>query len=325
MRPILLAPALLLASSLAAQGPSDPAPARVDSIFSSVNRADGPGCALGVYRAGSIVYANGYGLANLEHGIRITPRTDFYIASTSKQFTAASIALLAEAGRLDLNAPIRRWIPELPAYTDSITVLNLVHHTSGIRDYLTLWGQAGKSFGDDISEADALASIVRQKSLDFRPGTRWSYSNSGYFLLSVLVRRVTGKSLRQFSDSAIFQPLGMTSTHFHDDRMMVIPGRAEGYEAKMGGGWAEHRTGYALVGDGGKYRRTIHDKSRLTTIYISPIQDLGSVPADGGWAIDRADPATYRPMLDLGLSRQLCSAVGAAALCPQSRIVQPVL
>jgi CubicO group peptidase (beta-lactamase class C family) len=233
----------------------------VDSIFSGVNRVDGPGCALGVYRAGTIVYANGYGLANLEHGVRITPQTDFYIASTSKQFTAASIALLAEAGRLDLNAPIRRWFPELPAYTDSVTVLDLVHHTSGIRDYLTLWGQAGKSFGDDISEDDALASIVRQKALDFRPGTRWSYSNSGYFLLSVLVRRVTGKSLRQFSDSAIFQPLGMTHTHFHDDRMMVVPNRAEGYEPKIGGGWAEHRTGYALVGDGGLHT-TVEDLAR---------------------------------------------------------------
>ena len=261
MRQLFLAPTLLLASSLVAQSPSDPAPARVDSIFARVNRTDGPGCALGVYRAGTIVYANGYGLANLEHGVRITPATDFYIASTSKQFTAASIALLAEAGRLDLNAPIRRWIPELPAYADSVTVLDLVHHTSGIRDYLTLWGQAGRSFGDDISEEDALASIVRQKSLDFKPGTRWSYSNSGYFLLSVLVRRVTGKSLRQFSDSAIFTPLGMTHTHFHDDRMMVIPGRAEGYEPRAGGGWSEHRTGFALVGDGGLHT-TVEDLAK---------------------------------------------------------------
>ena len=202
----------LLAAPLAAQTPSDPAPARVDSIFARVNRSDGPGCALGVYRAGTVVYANGYGMASLEHNVRITPTTDFYIASTSKQFTATSIALLAEAGRLDLDAPIRRWIPELPTYADSVTVNDLVHHTSGIRDYLTLWGQAGRSFGDDISEDEALASITRQKSLDFKPGTRWSYSNSGYFLLSVLVRRVTGKSLRHFTDSAIFTPLGMTHT-----------------------------------------------------------------------------------------------------------------
>ena len=251
----------LLAAPLAAQTPSDPAPARVDSIFARVNRSDGPGCALGVYRAGTVVYANGYGMASLEHNVRITPTTDFYIASTSKQFTATSIALLAEAGRLDLDAPIRRWIPELPTYADSVTVNDLVHHTSGIRDYLTLWGQAGRSFGDDISEDEALASITRQKSLDFKPGTRWSYSNSGYFLLSVLVRRVTGKSLRQFTDSAIFTPLGMTHTHFHDDRMMVIPNRAEGYEPKPGGGWAEHRTGFALVGDGGLHT-TVEDLAR---------------------------------------------------------------
>ena len=258
---LLCVTTLLLAAPLAAQTPSDPAPARVDSIFAPVNRSDGPGCALGVYRAGTVVYENGYGMASLEHNIRITPKTDFYIASTSKQFTATSIALLVEAGKLDLDAPIRKWFPELPAYTDSVTVNNLVHHTSGIRDYLTLWGQAGKSFGDDISEDEALASIVRQKSLDFQPGTRWSYSNSGYFLLSVLVRRVTGQSLRQFTDSAIFKPLGMTNTHFHDDRMMVIPNRAEGYEPKPGGGWAEHRTGFALVGDGGLHT-TVEDLAR---------------------------------------------------------------
>src|SRR5262245_40406839 len=252
---------LLLAAPLVAQTQSDPAPARVDSIFSRVNRSDGPGCALGVYRAGTIIYENGYGLASIEHDIRISPKTDFYIASTSKQFTAFSIALLAEAGKLDLDAPIRRWFPELPTYADSVTVNNLVHHTSGIRDYLTLWGQAGKSFGDDISEDEALASITRQKSLDFKPGTRWAYSNSGYFLLSVLVRRVTGQSLRQFTDSAIFRPLGMTSTHFHDDRMMVIPNRAEGYEPKPGGGWAEHRTGFALVGDGGLHT-TVEDLAK---------------------------------------------------------------
>ncbi len=251
MRFVLPAVSLLFATRLAAQALSEPPSSRIDSIFAGVDRADGPGCALGVYRAGAIAYARGYGLASLEHRIRITPRTDFYIASTSKQFTAASVALLAEAGRLDLDAPIRRWVPELPAYTDSITVRELVHHTSGIRDYLTLWDQAGRSFGDDISEDEALASIARQKALDFRPGSRWSYSNSGYFLLSVIVRRVTGKSLRQFSDSAIFKPLGMTHTHFHDDRMMVIPDRAEGYEPRPGGTWVEHRTGFALVGDGG--------------------------------------------------------------------------
>lgn len=251
MRFVLPAVSLLFATRLAAQAPSDPPPARIDSIFTNVDRADGPGCAVGVYRAGTIAYARGYGLASLEHRVRITPQTDFYIASTSKQFTAASVALLAEAGRLDLDAPVRRWIPELPAYADSITVRDLVYHTSGIRDYLGLWDQAGRSFGDDISEHEALASIARQKSLDFRPGSRWSYSNSGYFLLSMLVRRVTGKSLRQFSDSAIFKPLGMTRTHFHDDRMMVMSDRAEGYEPRPGGTWAEHRTGFALVGDGG--------------------------------------------------------------------------
>lgn len=260
MRLPLLLPLVAFPLPAAAQAAGDPAPARIDSVFAGVDRADGPGCALGVYRAGEIAYARGYGLASVELGVRITPQTDFYIASTSKQFTAASIALLAEAGRLDLEAPIRRWFPELPVYADSITVNELVHHTSGLRDYLTLWGQAGRSFGDDIGEDEALASVARQKSTDFRPGTRWSYSNSNYLLLALLVRRVTGKSLRQFADSAIFTPLGMSRTHFHDDRMMVMANRAEGYEPRAGG-WATHRTGFALVGDGGLHT-TIEDLAK---------------------------------------------------------------
>jgi CubicO group peptidase (beta-lactamase class C family) len=239
----------------------DPAPAAVDSVFATFNRSNGPGCALGVIRAGQIVYARGYGMASLEQGIAITPQSVFYIASTSKQFTAAAVALLAEEGRIALDDPVRKYVPELPAWADSITIRHLVHHTSGIRDYLALTGMAGGSFGDEIPEERAIALIARQRAVDFAPGTRWSYSNSGYLLLSVIVKRVTGTSLREYADARIFRPLGMTHTRFHDDRTVIVPNRAEGFEPRPGGGWSSWRTSFALVGDGG-LMTTIEDLAK---------------------------------------------------------------
>lgn len=248
--PLLALGTVLGASTLASQ-PAPVAPQRIDSIFARYDRTAAPGCALGVYRDGRMAYTRGYGMADLNQGIAISPGTVFYIASTSKQFAAASIALLAEQGRLSLDDPVRRHVPELPAWADGITVGHLVYHTSGIRDYLGLWALSGRSFADEIPEAVALDLIARQRGVDFPAGTRWSYSNSGYFLLSVIVRRVTGQSLRDFAEAAIFGPLGMTSTHFHDDNTMIVPRRAEGYLPDGRGGFRIVRTSFALVGDGG--------------------------------------------------------------------------
>jgi CubicO group peptidase (beta-lactamase class C family) len=190
-------------------------------------------------------------MADLNQAIAINPRTVFYIASTSKQFTAMSIALLAEQGRISLDDPVRKYVPELPDYASGVRIHHLVHHTSGIRDYLGLWGLSGRSFADEVPEAVALDLIARQRALDFEPGSRWSYSNSGYFLLSLIVKRVTHGSLRQFADENIFKPLRMLDTHFHDDKAMIVPRRAEGYEPDRAGGFHIVRTSFALVGDGG--------------------------------------------------------------------------
>jgi CubicO group peptidase (beta-lactamase class C family) len=246
---LVLAGVLFGAVGAAAQ--SNPAPSAIDAVFARQNRTDGPGCALGVFRRDSVVFAKGYGMADLEQGIAINPGTVFYIASTSKQFAALSIALLAEQGRLGLDDPVRKHVPELPAWADSITVRNLVHHTSGIRDYLGLWSLSGRSSGDEIPAEAALDLIVRQRATDFGPGAEWSYSNSGYFLLSVIVERASGKSLRAFTDANVFRPLGMSRTHFHDDYRMIVPGRAHGYEPDGAGGFRLVKTSFALVGDGG--------------------------------------------------------------------------
>lgn len=226
---------------------------RVDSVFRAYDRTDAPGCALGIYRDGRIVYARGYGMANLELGIAISPRTVFDIGSTSKQFAAFAIGLLAQDGKLSLDDPVRKHIPELGAYADSIRVADLVHHTSGLRDYLALMSLAGYRFDDVTDDRDALNLIVRQKGANFAPNSEWLYSNSGYFLLSQIVKRVSGQTLRGFAAARIFGPLGMTATHFHDDHTMIVPDRATGYSPGAGRAFTIEMSNFEQTGDGAVY------------------------------------------------------------------------
>ncbi len=232
---------------------------RVDRVFRQYDRTDGPGCAVGVYRDGKLILAKGYGMADLEHDVPIAPDTVFYIGSTSKQFVTACIVLLAEEGKLALDDDVRKYVPELPDYGTPITIRQLVHHTSGIRDYLELWSLAGRDYLDHIPEAAVLELICAQKALNFEPGERHLYSNSCYFLLAVIVERACGKTLRQYADEAIFQPLGMTKTHFHDDPGFIIEDRAFGYApADDGRGFRSLLMRFALVGSGGLYT-TVED------------------------------------------------------------------
>ncbi|MBK7596936.1 MAG: beta-lactamase family protein [Gemmatimonadetes bacterium] len=246
--------AVVVGFALVAGGPArvaDPAPASIDSIFARYDHTNTPGCALGVFRDDRIVYARGYGMADLNQRVPIGPQTVFYIASTSKQFTAMSVALLAEDGTISLDDHIRKWIPELPAYTDGIAIRHLLHHTSGIRDYLGLWQLSGRSIADEVPQEMALDLIIRQRALDFEPGNQYSYSNSGYLLLAELVKRASGQSLRDFAAARIFTPLGMTSTQFHDNNARIVERRAEGYQPTGAGAFEIVRTSFALVGDGG--------------------------------------------------------------------------
>lgn len=202
---------------------------KVDEIFKDYAKADSPGCALGVYRDGAIAYAQGYGIASLEIGVPITPRTVFDIGSTSKQFTAFSILLLQQEGKLSLDDDIRKFMPEIPDYGKRITLRHLMTHTSGMRDYAGLFDLAGVPEQNLTTDQDAVDLIVRQKVLNFMPGEEWDYSNTGFFLLSQVVKRVTGKTLRDFDQENIFTPLGMRSTQIFNDHTLIIPHRATGY------------------------------------------------------------------------------------------------
>jgi len=187
--------ALFIAISASAQdgaGDANSLNAKIDAVFAQYDKPDSPGCALGVIKDGKLLYARGYGMANLEHNIPNGPKMAYDIGSTSKQFTAAGILLLAQQGKLSLDDDVRKHIPELPAYQKPITIRHLLHHTSGLRDYLTLFSLAGVNFDDTTTEKDALDIIVRQKGLNFTPGDEWLYSNSGYFLLSIIIKRASG-------------------------------------------------------------------------------------------------------------------------------------
>ena len=268
-RRTLLRRALLLGAlvpSLASAQARNPA---IDRIFAEWDKPGSPGCALGVVRDGRMVYERGYGMANLDYDIPNGPRMVYYIGSDSKQFTAAAVAMLALRGKLSLDDDVRRHFPELPEYGTPVRIRHLIHHTGGLRDIYALMSLRGDRLEDVFPDSQALALIARQRGLAFPPGSAYSYSNSGYFLLAQLVKRVDGRSLREFSDAEIFGPLGMTSTHFHDDPGHVMKNRAMSYEPDGKGSFRiSYLQNFDKVGAGGLYS-TVEDLRRWDENYYS--------------------------------------------------------
>jgi CubicO group peptidase (beta-lactamase class C family) len=250
---LLLAPA-----SLTAQASTGPAAvrvsaaerARIDAVFKEYDKPHVPGCALGVMRNGQLAYGRGYGWADLERNVPITTTSLFDIGSTSKQFAAASISLLVQRHKLAYTDDIRKYIPEMPDYGAPITIDNLMHHTSGLRDYTGLLTLGGHTLEEATTDSQALASIVHQRHLNFPTGSKYEYSNTGYFLLSVIIERVTGKSLADFARERIFLPLGMTSTRYRNHAAMLIPNRALGYAPDDSGGFRNSMSNWEQTGDG---------------------------------------------------------------------------
>jgi len=225
---------------------------KVDQVFAAYDKPDTPGCALGVIRNGAFVYNRGYGTGSLELGVPLTPQSVFYMGSVSKQFTAASVVLAAEQGYLSLDDDVRKNIPELPSYERPITLRQMLHHTSGLRDILTLLSLSGRNFEDIHPTAELLDILVRQKALNYKPGDEYLYSNTNYFLLAEVVHRATGKPFSRFAEENIFKPLGMIHTRFYDDHSVVVSGRVPAYEPRVGGGFrVDWSTNFDKVGDGG--------------------------------------------------------------------------
>jgi CubicO group peptidase (beta-lactamase class C family) len=211
-------------------------PAKVDAIFQKWNRADAPGCALGVEHDAGPRFFRAYGSADLEHGAAIDPNTVFEAGSVSKQFTAALVLMLVEHGKLGLGDDVHKYIQELPDYGTKITIAQLLDHTSGLRDWegvaeIAGWPRTTRLY----TQRDVLEITTRQKSLNFWPGTEYSYSNTGYVLLAIIVERVSGESLATFSSDQLFEPLGLIHTRWRDDFRTVVKGRAVAYDADSNG------------------------------------------------------------------------------------------
>jgi len=233
---------------------------KVDELFKQWDKNDSPGAAVGIFKDGRIIYARGYGIANLEYNVPWTPQTPSRTGSISKQFVAMCVAILVEQGRLSFDDDIRKYIPEWPVYDGTITLRHLLYHTSGVRDYLDLVELMGKPEGSGYvyTPKELVKTLSRQKELNFKPGELYSYSNSGYFLLSEIVDRVSGLSTSAFAKKFIFDPLGMKNTHFHDDPNMIVKNRAYGYSPKKEGGFRLDIVRLKVIGDLGVFT-TIED------------------------------------------------------------------
>jgi CubicO group peptidase (beta-lactamase class C family) len=202
---------------------------KIDGLFEEWNSKDSPGCSIGIVRNDSLIYAKGYGIANLEYGISNSPSTIFDIASVSKQFTAYCIVLLVRQRKIDLNDDVRKYLTWFPDLHEKITIMNLLNHTSGIRDQWQLLEIAGTRLNDVVTQEQIIKILGKQQGLNFKPNEQSLYSNSGYTILAEIIKSVSGKSLREFADSAIFKPLKMTNTFFHDDYTVIVKNRAYSY------------------------------------------------------------------------------------------------
>lgn len=241
----------------------------INRIFSEWNTADSSGCALGIMRDGQLIYAKGYGMANLEYNIPNSPSSVFRIGSTSKQFTAACTILLVEQGKLSLDKTLKDIYPDFPDYAKKITIRHLLNHTSGIRDYLQLAYLKGLGDDDFYQDKDIMKWLVNQSDLNFTPGNEFLYSNSGYWLLGQIVQEITGMNMADFAKKEIFDPLGMSNTHFHNDHTQIVKNRASGYIPNDKNGFKISMTTLDMIGDGGIFT-TINDIKLWDDAYYNP-------------------------------------------------------
>lgn len=233
----------------------------VDNLFKKWNNSNSPGAAIGIIQDGEIVYSKGYGLANLEHNIPNSPQIAFNIGSNSKQFTAACIVLLSQQGKLDLNQSLSSIYSDFPEYAKTITIKNLLYHTSGLRDYAQITYLSGLRPDDYYNDEDILKWIRSQKELNYPTGEQYLYCNSGYWLLGQIVKKISGENLADFAQKEIFEPLGMTNTRFINNNTAVIKQRASGYSPSRSGSFRNISSTLEHIGDSGIYT-TVEDMKK---------------------------------------------------------------
>ena len=250
---------IVLTARLSYADAGEPPIPEIDGLFAHWDQAGSPGCAVGVSQHGKVIYTRGYGFANLDYDIPITPQTVFDVASITKQVIGASLSLLEERDVLSFADDVRRWLPELPKYDEPITLYDMTYHISGLRDYLNLFPLAGRDDHFPISRTQILDMMARQKTLNFAPGSDYEYSNTAYMLLAQIVERASGQMIGEFAQENFFDPIGMTGTLMYDDHQRIIKQRAIGYvrdaddHVRM-----VHNFNFDVVGDGQMYT-TIDD------------------------------------------------------------------
>ena len=278
---LVLIAALVPVPVLHGQTPQD----RTDALFEQWDLSTSPGCAVGVDRAGEPVLRRAYGMADLEWNMPNEPETIFENGSVSKQFTAGAIVLLALDGKLSLEDDVREYIHELPDYPETITLRHMLNHTSGLRDWgsvagLSGWGRAQRTH----SQRHVIDILSRQSALNFTPGHEYSYSNSGYNLLAIIVSRVSGMSFAEFSQQRIFGPLGMTRTQWRDDYTRIVPGRSAAYTANRDGSFSINRPIENVHGNGGllttvgdllKWNRSLDEASLAGPEFVEMMETQG--------------------------------------------------
>ncbi len=268
IRSVAVLSVMALVACAQQETPPSPRAEKIDAIFSDI-AGDQPGCAAGVIEGGAYTHAKGYGLANLEYDAPITADSVFRMGSLSKQFTAAAIAILAARGKIDLDADVHAYLPELADYGAPVTIRQMVHHLSGMGDYESdvnhFEVRPGVPFrfgNEDYWTVEEFFAEVAKQPLLHQPGAQWEYSNLAYFLLSQVVERVSGESLRLFADKEIFSPLGMDASFFNDNVNAVVKNRVSGYLApedlEGDGGYETYDTNLDFIGDGGVYT-TLND------------------------------------------------------------------
>ena len=226
----------------------------IDALFAEWDVPGSPGCGLAVAKNGNLIYSRGYGYANLDYDIPITPATVFDVASVTKQFNAASIIMLAQEGKLSLDDDVRKGLPELPEYEWPITLRHMLQHTSGLRDYLALFPLAGRDDYYPISHPQILAMMSRQRALVSRPGDQYRYSNTAFMLLAQVIERVNGQTLGEITEERIFSPLGMSQSFMYENREEIVPQRSIGYFLEDDGHVRiVHNYNFDVAGDGQLY------------------------------------------------------------------------
>jgi CubicO group peptidase (beta-lactamase class C family) len=283
--------------------------ARIDAVLAAYDKPDMPGCVLAIMQDGRVIHERASGLANLEYRIPLTRHSVFEIASASKTFTALAVLLLEQDGKLSLNDPVTKYIPGLPDYARTITIRHLLGHTSGLRDAAILLMLAGRTYDDTTEWPELLALISRQKELNFQPGQDAMYSNTGYLLAAQIVRKSSGRTLRQFADEHIFGPLGMKDTHYIDNRWELIPGRASGYSPEEHGRFSNNNSGAVDMTGAAGVHTTLEDLERWETVFFDAKSNLAPLIARMQQAatLDDGQPAAPKDIpieFGLGLWRE---------------------